>query len=244
MILLPCFSSATLTATSNPKKRQGLPQNGFLETCIWGTSRSSFSVIPEEIAQDPQRGHTLCISSQGSSYTLCADGCCVTLLFPHWDLGYITCVWATLFQALLTSVLNLLLTHPRPRTIISNQTSFLKQMTPTISNISEKEMQEDQCAFLFPGGWLLLVSLDATRLEPGPSEGLLLLSVYFSSGTFGTSRTFCTEECPVLLAVVTDNWRFLHFKCTRTHPGQFTEHLSTLDKTTWFWGKAWQQQLH
>lgn len=70
--------------------------------------------------------------------------------------------------------------------------------------------------------------------NPGPSVGFLFLSACLSPSTLGTCRTFCTRDCPALLAAATDSWRLLHFKCTRTHPGQFTAHLSTLDKTTYF----------
>lgn len=68
-----------------------------------------------------------------------------------------------------------------------------------------------------------LITLCEVRLpqgqNPGPSDGLLFISVYFSLSGFGASKTFCTKECPALLAVVTDSWRLLHFKCTRTYPG-------------------------
>lgn len=98
MILLPWSSSATLTAASNPKKGQDLPQNGFKETCVWGNSRSSFSVIPEVVTQDPQKDHILWVL-KGTPTPFYADGCCVILLFPHQDLGHITWVGTTLFQA-------------------------------------------------------------------------------------------------------------------------------------------------
>lgn len=67
MILLPWFSSATLTAASNPKKGQGFPQKGFTETCVWGTSWSSFSVIPEVITLDTEGSYFVIF--QGNSYT-------------------------------------------------------------------------------------------------------------------------------------------------------------------------------
>lgn len=38
--------------------------------------------------------------------------------------------------------------------------------------------------------------------SPGPSDGLLFLSVYIPPATFGTSRNFCTKECPAPLAVL------------------------------------------
>lgn len=69
----------------------------------------------------------------------------------------------------LTSALNLLLTRPPPGPIVRHQASFWKQVTPTISSISEKEMQEDQCAFLFPWGWLLLVSSDSHKARTQPT---------------------------------------------------------------------------
>lgn len=88
----------SLTAASNPEKGQGLPHSGFTETCVWSISRSSFSVIPEVITQDPERYHALWVL-KGIHTPLCADGHCVILLFPHQDLRRITCVWTTLFQA-------------------------------------------------------------------------------------------------------------------------------------------------
>lgn len=89
-----------------------------------------------------------------------------------------------------------LITPSSPEPKISNQASFLKQIIPTIPNISEKDMQEDQDAFLFPWGWLLFESSDSQRQSPGPSDGLLFLSAGFSPGTFGTSRTFCKNSAP------------------------------------------------
>lgn len=143
--------------------------------------------------------------------------------------------WELLFSKLfLTSALNLLLTHPPPPwPMISNQASLLKQMTPAISNISEKEMQEDQQAFLFPWGWLFLVSSDfhkARAQVPVMGCSFLLCTSPQPPLERPGFFFFCTKECPTPLAVVRDCWRLLHFKCTRTYPGQFPMHLSTLDK--------------
>lgn len=161
MILLPWFSSATLTAASNPTKGQGLPHSGFTETCAWSTSRSSFSVIPEVITQDSLRDHTLWVL-KGTHTPLRADGCCVILLFPHQDLGHITCVWTTLFQTV-PDFCSEPAAYLSPSRTNSQPPGFLLKATPTISSISEKEMQEDQCAFLFPWGWLLFVRSDSHK---------------------------------------------------------------------------------
>lgn len=113
-----------------------------------------------------------------------------------------------------------------PGPIINNQTSLLKKITITISVISEGDAREPALsAFLFPRDWLLLLSFRPPySLNPGPSDGLLLLSAYLSLHgiwssqglyklvtTDGSSPSLCL---PALLP------------CTAQHKLRFQVHLS------------------
>lgn len=75
-------------------------------------------------------------------------------ILPVWELLFSKLSWLVLWTCCL------LIT---PRTKNHNEASFLKQMIPAISHTSEKEVQKDQCAFLFPWGWLLFLSSDSHK---------------------------------------------------------------------------------
>lgn len=163
MILLPWFSSATLTAASNPKKGQGFPQNGFTETCVmaklfchlWSNYTRPRGIILYDFSR--KLIHPCVVMD------VVWSSCFHT---KTWD---ILPVCELLFSKLfLTCALNLLPTHPPPEPKISNQASLLKQIIPTIFNISEKEMQckKTSVDFSFHGADYSFWAQVPTRPEP------------------------------------------------------------------------------
>lgn len=152
------------------------------------------------------------------------------LPFPHQDLGHITCVWTTLFQAV-PDFCSEPAAYSSPCRTNSQQPGFLLKANDSYSsNIPEKDMQEDQCAFLLPWSWLLLVSSDSHKARTlVPVMGCSFFLCTSPQAPLELPGLFA-QRVPALLAVVTDSWRWLHFKYTRIHPGQFTVHLSTLGK--------------
>lgn len=108
----------------------------------------------------------LCISSQGNSYTpLCWWMLCDPPVSTPRPGTYYLCVSYSFPRCSDFCSEPAAYSLP-PGPIGSKQASFLKQMAPTISNISEKEMQEDQCAFLFPWADYSLWAQTPTRPEP------------------------------------------------------------------------------
>lgn len=160
MILLPWFSSATLTSASNPKKGQALPHTGFTETCVWGTSRSTACLWSLKQLPKTHGWIVVCWSPQGTHTSLGADGSCTILLLPHQALGPIPCVQTTLPHAVPDFCSEPVACSPPSRTP-NQQPGFLLKANHYYNfyHFREREARGPVLStFLFPWDWLLLVS--------------------------------------------------------------------------------------